>query len=72
MALCEYASGCPFFNDKMAKRPTTAGLLKQEYCENNSSKCARLIIREKLGADKVPADLYPNRIDKVKELIENL
>lgn len=70
MAICECVPKCPFFNDKMANKPSTAEMFKKKYCEGDNSECARWIVRKKLGADKVPADLFPNQIDKAQALIK--
>jgi len=60
MEKCPYLPGCVFFNDKMLGKPATAELYKQTYCLDSPKQCARLIVREALGKEKVPADLFPN------------
>jgi hypothetical protein len=68
MADCECIGGCPFFNDKMANMPTMANILKSQYCKSNFSGCARYMIRQKFGKEKVPADLFPNQLEVAKKL----
>jgi hypothetical protein len=69
MANCELLGGCLFFNDKMATTPGTAAMYKKRYCIEDNSKCARFLIASSMGRDKVPADLFPNQIQRVKKII---
>jgi hypothetical protein len=70
MAECECLSGCPFFNDKMKEMPALAQMYKTKYCRNGeNADCARHMVKVALGKEKVPADLYPNQIDKAKAII---
>ena len=68
MAACEKLAKCPFFNDRMADMPATANIYKQKYCQDDFSRCARFFVSKKLGPDRVPADLFPNQMDKALEL----
>lgn len=70
MADCELLENCPFFNDKMAKIPTMATMMKKKYCKSDYSNCARYIVFKKLGSSKVPSDLYPNQLSRTKEIIK--
>jgi hypothetical protein len=70
MAQCECLSQCPFFNDKMKTRPATAQIYKTQYClGGDNGNCARYMVRKALGKEKVPPDLYPNQIDRARQLI---
>jgi len=69
MADCEMIANCIFFNDKMANKPGTANLLKSKYCKGAFAECVRRQVCQRLGKDKVPADLYPNQTDRAKELL---
>lgn len=69
MADCELLGGCIFFNDKMAKMPSTADLFKQSYCHNDFAACARFQIAKTLGRPKVPTDLYPNQKERVPGIV---
>jgi hypothetical protein len=70
MAECVCLPKCIFFNDKMAGMPTTAQRMKQKFCTGNSSDCARYMVFEKLGRDKVPGDLFPHQKERALELIQ--
>jgi hypothetical protein len=71
MAECECLPGCPFFNDKMKEKPSTAAMYKKSYClDGNNAECARHQIKAALGKEQVPADLYPTQVDRVKGIIE--
>ena len=69
MADCEFLDTCPFFNDMMPDRPATAKVFKKQYCKGNNAECARYIVLKAVGRDKVPADLYPNQSERIKEII---
>jgi hypothetical protein len=53
----------------MANMPSMATMMKSVYCQSDPDKCARLMIVKSVGREKVPADLFPNQIDKAKEII---
>jgi hypothetical protein len=70
MAECEFCPGCLFFNDKMAKMPLMAEMLKRKYCKGDFEKCARRMIAKSKGRDKVPNDMSPSQIDRAKLLLQ--
>ena len=70
MQNCEMLPTCPFFNDKMSKQPATAQSMKTRYCMGGNSLCARYLVVKTLGKEKVPANLFPNQMDKAKNLID--
>jgi hypothetical protein len=69
MAECECLGKCPFFNDRMANRPATAQILKNQYCLGDNKGCARYQVRKALGPELVPADLLPAQSDKVMGIL---
>ncbi|HBY57413.1 MAG TPA: hypothetical protein DEG96_06075 [Candidatus Atribacteria bacterium] len=69
MAECECLKSCPFFNAKMANMPATANIMIKKYCKGDNSICARYMVFKALGREKVPIDLFPNQIERVKEII---
>jgi len=69
MAECVCLAGCPFFNDKMKGMEGVAELFKARYCMGDSSLCARHMVFEKLGKPGVPADLYPNQLDRARAIL---
>jgi len=69
MADCESLKGCIFFNDKMPIDKGVGLLFKKNYCQGDNSKCARYMVAKKLGKEKVPQNLYPNMVEKAKELL---
>ena len=66
MAACVCLEKCPFFNDKMANMPAMADLYKKNYCNGDSTHCARFMIFKVKGKDAVPADLFPNNVEKAQ------
>lgn len=69
MAQCECLPQCPFFNDKMQNMPALSNLLKKEYCNGDSTDCARHMIFKKLGKEAVPSNLYPNNQDQARKIL---
>jgi hypothetical protein len=70
MADCASLAACPFFNDKMANMPAMAVIFKKSYCEGGDfERCARYVVAKALGKPSVPADLFPNQIERAKVLI---
>ncbi|HPG40894.1 MAG TPA: hypothetical protein PLP19_18285 [bacterium] len=69
MADCECLAGCPFFNDKMKDNQGLGAIYKRTYCQGDSSQCARHMVFKKLGKPAVPADLYPNMVDRAKQIL---
>ncbi|MCE1247924.1 MAG: hypothetical protein LWY06_14875 [Firmicutes bacterium] len=71
MAECEALAGCPFFNDKMAVKTILSGFFKKKYCLGSNNECARFMVRQALGKDNVPPDLFPNQTDEAELLIQS-
>ena len=69
MADCKRTAKCLFFNDKMEKTPTTASMMKKKYCQGSFTECARYMVAEALGPDKVPTDLFPGQMDRAMAMI---
>ena len=70
MANCECLEGCIFFHDRMAQKPAMAEVYKQKYCLTDNSQCARHMVFRRLGKGTVPADLYPNQVERAAELLK--
>ncbi len=69
MADCKMLQTCPFFNDRMQNMPAVADIYKRNYCRGDFLKCARFVVLEALGKEKVPPTLFPNQIDLALEII---
>jgi hypothetical protein len=72
MASCECIVACPFFNDQMDSMPEIADKLKLKYCMGNNEECARYMVRQVAGAQKVPGDLFPNDKKSAMNIIREL
>jgi len=66
---CELLSGCIFFNDRMSNMPSTSNVFKMMYCNDNYEACARYTVRSKAGKEAVLNDLFPNQMDRAKEIL---
>ena len=69
MAVCEMLEKCPFFNETMHGMPDHAELFKSLYCHGNHNMCARFMVYKSLGPQTVPADLFPNEIQRGNRLV---
>lgn len=69
MADCPSLPKCPFFNDKMSGSPAMANIMKNRYCKGDNSGCARWQVFRKTGPGTVPADLFPNQVERVAALV---
>lgn len=69
MADCECLKGCLFFNDKMKDVEGLGAMFKKKYCLGENTGCARHMVFKKLGKISVPANLYPNMVDRAKAII---
>lgn len=70
MSECEALEGCPFFHDRMRTMPAVATLVKQRYClGQDHAQCARYVVKSALGSGQVPADMFPDQIDRAQQLI---
>lgn len=66
---CECLPDCAFFNDRMKNMPSMSEVLKQEYCRHDWSTCARCLIVKELGREAVPADLFPDEMQRALEIL---
>jgi hypothetical protein len=72
MLECECLATCPFFNDKMKEKPAMAKVYKEKYClGGHKTECARYSVRNAIGKENVPLDLYPNQMDTANIIIAN-
>jgi hypothetical protein len=69
MAECICLPKCVFFNDKMAEMPITSDRMKHHYCLNDNSSCARFMVFSALGREYVPADLFPQNVERAQALL---
>lgn len=54
----------------MENRPATAQLMKNTYCLGDNTGCARFQVRNALGGQFVPSDLFPSQTERVPKIIE--
>ena len=67
MEYCDELPVCRFFNEVMSSMPTTAEMMKRQYCHADFSRGARIVLAKAGG--KVPADLAPNDLKRVQRLL---
>jgi len=54
----------------MSGMPEIAEKLKERYCLGDSATCARHMVREVLGKEAVPGELYPNDKKQALQLLQ--
>ena len=69
MSQCDSLMTCPFFNDKMSMASSLSEIYKNKYCRKDKENCARYMVRTALGKEKVPIDLFPNMVEKARQII---
>ncbi len=53
----------------MSEMPGYGETIKKNYCRRSPYNCARYVVGIQLGFDKVPKNLWPNKIEEAKRLI---
>jgi hypothetical protein len=71
MAGCIYLEQCPFFQDVLPSMPASSESIKRIFCQNDYEQCARYQVREKLGLEHVPRDLFPNDGAKAAKIMQS-
>ncbi|GAQ26015.1 hypothetical protein [Tepidanaerobacter syntrophicus] len=66
---CEKINNCPFYQQKMPIDSGLGAIYRRNYCETDKTKCARFMVASTLGPSYVPIDLYPNMVDRAKQII---
>ncbi len=69
MSACEFLERCSFFDDEMSTMQSYGEIIKKTYCQGSPHTCARYVVGIQLGFDKVPKNLWPNKIEEAKRLI---
>ncbi len=71
MAICSYYATCSFYQNALVCKTEAGALLKQNYCEKgNVENCARLVIATKLGLEYLDDSIFPNMMEKARELLK--
>jgi len=72
MSECELIEKCPFFLGELVEKPVEIEKLKEQYCKSNNLNCARYMIVQAAGLEKMPADLYPDEKIVAYQIIADL
>lgn len=62
MICCEISHSCILFKEQLFHTTLTFDYLKAKYCDGDFRQCARYILTQTCGSDKVPTYLYPDDI----------
>lgn len=69
MGKCPHLGNCAFFAGKIAGKTELIDSLKQTYCLADNTCCARWQVSRLKGVENVPPDLYPNALDRLRDLL---
>ncbi len=72
MGECEFFKGCTFFQENPVEKPDKIEELKEKYCRNNSLNCARYMIAQAVGKEKIPPHLSPDEKTIAYQIIAEL
>lgn len=65
---CAYRDTCPFFLSDVGYSPELNYTMRQRFCLDDSSGCARFIALAAIGRENVPTDLLPSDCDRLADL----
>lgn len=65
---CIYRESCPFFTSQTGYSPALNHAMKERFCLDDSTNCARFIALNAIGRENVPADLLPSDTDRLDDL----
>jgi hypothetical protein len=56
----------------MTDMPSMSNIIKQRYCRESNTQCARHMVFRILGSASVPVDLYPSQTERAEEILSAL
>ena len=69
---CPFLGQCSFIESHRDKLPELVQRIHQQYCTNETSRCARRQIYEVLGPNAVPPLMLPGQTDWACQIIQEL
>ena len=57
---CPMTDACPFFEKEVPGNSRAVDILRRRYCMPGGAGCARKLVRDTLGKELVPDDMFPN------------
>ncbi len=85
MAQCPYLERCNYFSNQLESFQVASAAYRKwqidklrslmanyqmQYCTHNCLQCARYMVGEAIGFDKVPDSLHPEHVLQAKEIIQ--
>jgi hypothetical protein len=72
--MCPYFNECRFMAEKLSEvnfaKNSLNMWIETSFCHGGYDKCARYMVADIMGAEKVPSELYPTRIDKATAILQ--
>lgn len=72
MDTCEFQSSCSFYIDLKDRSPVILKSIRDEYCDNAYSECARFIISKFHGPGQVSKYLFPEDMHEACKILDEL
>ena len=69
MLHCPFYANCAFYNDTMPAMPSTAEVLKQQYCCTNPQSCALYQVIRSRGPQALPQDMTPDQSERMRLIL---
>jgi len=54
----------------MANMPLIVDLMQRKYCKKDFIECARYIMAERFGMNRIPEDLFPHETSRANRFID--
>lgn len=68
---CPCLGKCSFFQSHETKMPALVAKLKAQYCLSDNTNCARLWVREEVGAEQVPMQMMPHQLEWAEQILHD-
>lgn len=68
-SLCPKREACPFYNRRVPIHDVMSRAYVERFCEGDHKECAIYQVARAADFSRVPADLYPNQVFRVEEIL---
>lgn len=69
---CPLADRCAFYQRHKNFRPEISSQLKEEYCRLDYSRCARLLVHDRVGHEWVPLQMLPYHHEWAQDILTDV
>lgn len=69
---CSLSDRCAFYQRNKGFLPEISKQLKQEYCRFDHTRCARLLIHDRVGPEWVPLQMLPYHHEWAQDILTDV